>query len=59
MSRLTPQQRLDREMQKAKDMGITVSFTRNAAGIPNPVMDELEAAADRAGIVYQNPEDER
>ena len=42
--RLTEQERLDHEAKKLADMWITVSISRNSAGIRNPIMDELEAA---------------
>lgn len=55
MARLTPQERLAREAQKLADMGITVSITRSSAGIRNPIIDELESALGRAGVLERDP----
>jgi len=53
--RLTPQERLDREMQKAKSLGITISITHSPAAHERPdAMDVMEDAARRAGI-YEEP----
>jgi hypothetical protein len=52
---LTPQDRLDREAQKLADMCITVSITRNSSGVRNPIIDELETALGRAGVLEREP----
>lgn len=58
MSRLTPQQIIDREMEKLKAMGVTMNV-KLAPGGENPrVMSVLKDAAKEHGIHYGEEDDE-
>lgn len=56
--RLTAQEQLDKAAKTLADMGVTVSITRNAAGIQSPITDELEAALGRVGILEGQSRDD-
>jgi hypothetical protein len=59
--RLTPEQRTAREMQKLKDMGITIS-TSPAPGVPTDgsrVVDIIGDAAKHAGIYFDSRDSDR
>lgn len=58
MPRLTPQQEIDREMEKLKAMGITMSVNLGRGGSEPRVASVLKAAAKDHGIHYGEPDDE-
>ncbi|WP_166790326.1 hypothetical protein [Cryobacterium sp. Hh11] len=56
MARRTPQQELEHQMQKMKNMGVTISVSP-ALGIPRPEFDvaaTIAAAAKSAGIYEES-----
>lgn len=57
MARLTPQEIIDREMEKLKAMGVTVSVNLAPGGESPRVMSVLKQAAKEHGIHYGEPDD--
>ena len=49
---------LEREMQRLKEMGITVSVSTSHRGIAGSVASQIKTAAKDAGIHYGEPDDE-
>lgn len=57
MARLTPQEVIDREMEKLKSMGITMNVQLAPTGDTPRMMSVLKEAAKEHGIHYGEPDD--